>query len=251
MCGVFAGYCGVSAATCYTVNIYDEELHMFNIRTREIRELERTLKAVSDKALPYATHKALNDAAFDAMKGTKDNINAKMITRNTWTVRSVRVEKAKRGAIANQKAIVGFTEDYMEKQEFGGTKRGKSIPTTYSAGQSPTAQPRTRVPRKANRTGNIQLAHQRKGKTRKQRNFLSVRSGEKFVYLDLGHRRGIFKITGPKKKPKVNMVQDLTRSRTPIPKTPTLGPAFIAAQDRLPGYYLDALTYQLAQLGAN
>lgn len=233
------------------MDIYDEELRMFNIRTREIRELERTLKDISAKALPYATHHALNEAAFDAMKGTKDNINRKMITRNTWTERSIRVEKAKRGPIANQKAVVGSTADYMEKQEFGGTKRGKSIPTTYSAGQSPTARTRTRVPRKANRTGNIQLAHQRRGRSRKQRNFLAVRSGEKFVYLDLGHRRGIFKITGPKKRPKVNMVQDLTRSRTPIPKTPTLGPAFIAAQDRLPGYYSAALRFQLRRLGAN
>lgn len=226
------------------------DLQMFNIQTRQIREYERALKELSAKAIPYATHHALNEAAFDAMKGTKDNINDKMITRNTWTERSVRVEKAKRGPVASQKAVVGSTADYMEKQEFGGTKRGKSIPTTYSAGQSPTARTRTRVPRKANRTGNIQLAHQRRGSSRKQRNFLAVRSGEKFVYLDLGHRRGIFRITGSKKKPKINMVQDLSRSRTPIPKTPTLGPAFLAAQDRLPRYYTDALRFQLRRLGA-
>lgn len=222
---------------------------MFGIQSTEIKNMERQLKTLARQALPYATQKTLNDTAFDAMKTIKANINAKMVTRNTWTERSIRVEKSGRGAISSQKAIVGSTADYMEAQEFGGTKQGHSIPTSYSAGQSGNS--RTRVPRKANRITNISLAtrYASRGASNKQRNFLAVRSRESFIYMDLGHRRGIFRVTGSKKTPKINMVQDLTRSSTPIPKTPTIGPGFNEALTRLPAYYADALRFQLDRLG--
>ena len=222
---------------------------MFNIQSREIREAERKLKAFASQSLPDVTQRTLNDTAFDAMCVAKANVENNMINRNTWTQRSIRVDKAGRGSIRSQKAFVGSTEAYMEDQEFGGTKEGHSIPTTYSAGQSPSARKRTRVPRKANRTGNIQLAHRRRGSSRAQRNFIAVRSGEKFVYLDLGHRRGLFRITGGKRNPRVNMVQDLTRSSTPIPKNPWLKPAFDESLQRLPAYYADALRSQLRRQG--
>lgn len=222
---------------------------MFGIQTSDIRNLERQLNTLERQSMPYVTRRALNDTAFDAMNVIKANINANMVTRNTWTERSIRVEKSGRGAISSQKAIVGSTADYMEDQEFGGTKQGQSIPTSYSAGQSGNS--RTRVPRKANRITNISLAtrYAARGTSNKQRNFLAVRSREKFIYMDLGHCRGIFRVTGSKKTPKINMVQDLTRSSTPIPKNPTIGPGFEEALTRLPAYYADALRFQLDRLG--
>ena len=109
----------------------------------------------------------------------------------------------------------------------------------------------TILPYKANRITNISLAtrYASRGTSNKQRNFLAVRSREKFIYMDLGHRRGIFRVTGSKKTPKINMVQDLTRSSTPIPKNPTIGPGFEEALTRLPAYYADALRFQLDRLG--
>lgn len=222
---------------------------MFGIQSQEIRNLERQLNTLARQSMPYVTQRTLNDTAFDAMAAIKANIAGSMTLRNTWTQRSIRVEKSGRGSIASQRAIVGSTADYMVDQEFGGVKRGRSIPTSYSAGQ--TGSNRTRVPRKANRITNIALVtrYASRGRSNKQRNFLAVRSREKFVYMDLGHRRGIFKITGSKKTPKINMVQDLTRSSTPIPKNPTIGPGFNEALTRLPAYYADALRFQLRRQG--
>lgn len=220
---------------------------MFNIQSRDIRNLERQLLTLARQSMPYVTQRTLNDAAFDAMGVIKGNIADSMITRNTWTARSIRVDKSGRGPISRQRAIVGSTADYMEDQEFGGVKHGKSIPTTYSAGQSPTARQRTRVPRKANRIGNIDLVtrYASRGVNNRQRNLLAVKSREKFVYMDLGRRKGIFRITGTKKNPKINMVQDLTRNSTPIPKNPTIGPGFNDAVTRIPTYYAAALRFQL------
>lgn len=222
---------------------------MFNIQSRELRQLERQLQTLASRSMPYVTQKTLNDAAFDAMNVAKANIAGDMINRNTWTQRSVRVNKADRGPISRQRAVVGSTEDYMETQEFGGKKKTSNVPTPYSAGQSPTARTRTRVPRKANRMSNLQLAHQRRGVSRKQRNFLAVRSGEKFVYLELERRRGIFRITGGKRNRKVNMVQQLGHKGARVKPNPWLEPAFNDARGRIPTYYAAALRYQMRRQG--
>ena len=148
---------------------------------------------------------------------------------------------------------MGSVADYMEDQEFGATitrkgSKGKPIATSYAAGQE-GQQPRTKVPRKANKLASIQLKRNKQaGGSRKQRNLMAVKqaaaSGSKFVYMDLGRRQGIFRVLGGKKKPRVRMVWDLSNTTVIIPRRPTIGPAATATRRLMPEIYREALVFQ-------
>ena len=178
-----------------------------------------------------------------------------MINRNRFTVQSIRVNQTRTLNVRQQSAAVGSIADYMETQEFGGIeskqgKEGVAIPTSYSSGESENAQPRKRLPRKVNKMANIQLERRRKkGFSRKQQNLIAIKqaasTGRKFVFLDLGRRQGIFKVTGGKRRPKIKMAHDLTNESVVVPKNPWLKPSFDEAARMVPAFYADALRFQL------
>lgn len=227
---------------------------MIKIDDKQIKKYERDLKTFADRAYPYASRHTVNTSAFKAREIAQSNVRNDMVTRNKWTERSIQVEKTDTLNVSRQAAIVGSKADYMETQEFGGVEqssggKGVAIATSYSAGQE-GQRPRTRLPRRPNKMGAIQLQKRRKaGGSRKQQNFIAVReaaaSGQKFLYLDLGRRRGIFKVTGGKRKPKIKMVHDLSRASVTIPKRPWLAPAVKDTEKFIPGIYKDALVFQL------
>lgn len=231
---------------------------MFKINDKDIKRMEGDLKAFADRALPFATKNTLNQAAFTAQREAREGIRKTMTLRNPFTERSIQVEQTRTLNIRQQAAIVGSTADYMEVQEFGGSKvrkgkEGVAIPTTYSAGQGEGVQPRTRLPRKPNKLTNIRLSQRNKGRgSRRQRNLVAVKqaasSGSKYVFLDLGRRQGIFKVTGGKRRPKVRMVHDLSRDSVTIPKSPWLGPAVAATVPKIPQLYAASLRFQLKRL---
>lgn len=231
---------------------------MFHIDNKDIIKLEKKLKYLSYRSLPFATKQTLNDAAFQTQKIAKADITKKMIQRNKFTLQSIRVNKASGLDIRRQQSIIGSTADYMEIQEFGGqekksSKVGKPIATSYSSGEGQNTQPRMRLPVRTNKLQNIQLKRQRfKYKGRKQQNAILVReaskSNNKFVYLDLGQTKGIFKVVGKKKSIKVRMVHDLSRSSVTISKNPWLKPATDETLRMLPAFYADALRFQLRRL---
>lgn len=227
---------------------------MITVDDKQIKKFERDLKTFASRAYPYATRHTVNSSAFKAREIAQDNVRENMVTRNKWTERSIQVGKTGTLNVQRQAALVGSTAEYMETQEFGGTEtsssgKGVAIPTSYSAGQE-GQRPRTRLPRRPNKMAAIQLRKQRKrGTSRAQQNFIAVQeaaaSGTKFLYLDLGRRRGIFRVTGGKRKPRIKMVHDLTRSSVAIPKNPWLAPAVAEAEKFIPGFYRDALKFQL------
>jgi hypothetical protein len=231
---------------------------MFDIDDKDVKRLERELKTFAKRALPFATKNTLNRAAFDTQRESKEIIERKMITRNRFTLSSIRVDQARTLVIRNQSATVGSIADYMEDQEFGTTKASKgkegvSIATGYAAGQEGQRQ-RTRLPRKPNRMQSIQLQRRRKkGATRRQQNFIAIKqaaeSGRKFVFLDLGRRRGIFRVVGGKRKPRIKMVHDMTKRSVIIPRNPWLSPAVAATSRRIAGFYADSLRFQLKRQG--
>ena len=231
---------------------------MFEIDTREIKRMESDLETFARKALPFATRNTLNQAAFMAQREAKEGIRAKMVLRNRFTEQSIRVEQAKSLQIASQEAVTGSIADYMEDQEFGGvkSKRGKhgvAIATSYAAGQGEGVRPRTRLPRKPNKLGNIRLQRRRTGTgSRKQRNLIAIRqavkTSAKHVFLDLGRRKGIFRVVGGKRRPKIKMVQDLTSQSVVIPRTPWLAPAVDKTEPAIPGFYAASLRFQLKRL---
>jgi len=226
---------------------------MFEIDARDVKKYERDLKDFAGKALPYASRAMLTRSAFDARKEAQGNIRERMTTRNAWTVGRVRVEKARSLNIKQQEATMGSLAAYMETQEFGGMETGggkyQPIPTSYSAGQGRGAK-RTKLPRKPNRMQAIQLRKRTgAGLSRKAANQAAIQEaaggGNKFVFLDLGRRQGIFKVTGGKRRPKVQMVWDMTRRYVRVPATPTIGPAARTTQQRMPQFYSEALVQQL------
>lgn len=228
---------------------------MFRIQDRDVKRLENDLKAFQHKALPFATRNTLNQAAFTAMREARQNVGDDMVERNRYTRQSIRVEQARTLAISRQAATVGSIADYMADQEFGATqvktgKEGVAIPTSYSAGQGRDAQPRTRLPRKPNKMANIQLRKRsKKGASRKQQNLIAIKTaaenGHKYVFLDLGRRKGIFRVTGGKRRPKIQMVHDLTKQSVSIPRNPWLFPAVERTKPQVERLYAESLRFQL------
>lgn len=232
---------------------------MFSVDDKQIRRYERDIKDLSKKALPIATRFALNGMAKETMVAARAEVRNSMTLRNKFTERSILFRQAKGSNIRAMESATGSTADYMLDQEVSGTKtkrgsEGVSIPTPYSAGQGRGARPRKRLPRKANTLQSIRLRqNKRKGLSRKQSNLVAIKqaaeSGDKFVFLDLQRRKGIFKVTGGKRRPKLQMVHDLTRQSIRIPATPWLGPAVDATAPRRREIYVDALEFQMKRLG--
>lgn len=226
---------------------------MFSLHDRDLRRLERRLGALSQRALPFATRETINKMAFDSQKKARNEITEKMVLRNKFTISSIRVDQARGSNISAQKAIMGSTADYMDEQEFGGRKNrrsGKSvgIPTSFSAGLGRGARPRTRLPRAAYKMATIALrSGARRGRTAAQRNAISISMSKGgFAFLDLGRRKGIFKID---KKGNPTMVHDLSRPSVNIPALKWMKPAVDEVVNKRGEYYRRALEFQLARLG--
>lgn len=228
---------------------------MFDVDDKNIIRLEKDLKLFAKKALPFATKNTVNSAAFQTQKTVKSGLRDDLILRNRFTEQSIRVDQTRTLDVRRQAAIVGSTADYMRTQELGGSevktgKQGKAIPTSYSSGEGDDTQPRRRLPRKPNKLENIRLRRLgSKGKSRQQKNLIAVKaaasSGNKYVYLDLGRRKGLFKVVGGKRKPRVKMVHDLTRKSVTIPKKPWLLPAVRRTERNVPELYRKSLLFQL------
>lgn len=228
---------------------------MITINTNDVKRFERELKRIKQNALPYAMRSAINSAAFETRKAAQNELAQRMTLRNKWTANSIRVDRAKgREGVAK----TGSIEDYLERQEFGGVSRPakgdyKPIATSYAAGQGESVKPRTRLPRRPNRLSSISLNRgRRSGTNRKQRNklaFIEARdAGEKFVYMDLGRTKGIFRIIGRGRNAKPKMVWDLSQKTTRTPRRPWLKPATDKAAPRMPELYAKALKFQLDRL---
>jgi len=231
---------------------------MLSLDVYKIKQLELDLKTFKGRAYPYATRQAVNQAAFKAQKVAQLRVRNEMILRNAFTARSIRVDRARELVVSRQMAVVGSVAPYMETQEFGGTvlkrgKHGKPIATGYAAGQE-AQKPRTRLPKRANQLGVLQLKNRRKkGRGRLQQNLIAVKeaaaTGAKFVYLDLGKRKGIFRVLGGKRRTYIKMVHDLSHKSVTVPRNQWLLPSAKEAQRSMPQYYLDALRYQTARHG--
>lgn len=242
---------------------------MFSIENRGIKKLEDDLNEFAKKALPFATRKTLNDAAFQAQAIARADTKEGLTLRNNFTTRSIQVEQARTLNIRNQESVIGSTEEYMEDQEFGGrTKHAGQhqtvLPTSYAAGQAEGARPRTRLPRKPNKLSNIRLRKGRqmpKGASRRQKAFLTAlfaaQDNHKVVFIEGGEggRSAIYRVWGRNKKKgrftgvKLRMLYSLRRGSTQIPKRPWLKPAFDETVRMVPAFYADALRFQLRRRG--
>ena len=231
---------------------------MVTVDMRQVKRLEGDLKTFAERAYPFATKNTINQGAFHARSEWQENIRDEMTLRNKFTERSIRVEQSRTLDVRRQSATVGSIAPYMPDQEFGAVKSSKGkegtpIATSFAAGQGEGAE-RTRLVRKPNKLATIRLQKRGgRGASRKQRNAAAVTEAvatkRRYIFMDLGRRKGIFKVTGGKRKPRVRMVWDLTRQSVIIPKTPTLGPAVRKTERVMPDLYLKSLEFQAKRHG--
>jgi len=229
---------------------------MFDFDDKKLIQLEKDLKKFSDRAVPFANAAMLNKTAFETRKISQHIIRNKMITRNKFTVASVRVNKAKPVPNINrQQSEVGSIAKYMADQEFGAQKtakgkQGTPIATTTASGEGENAKKRRRLPKRVNKLAVIQLKNRGvKSKSRAQKNFIRVqqalKNNDKFVYLETSRRKFIGRIVKKGKDAKVKMVWDLSRRSVVIPRNPWLKPATDSASKKMPMFYRDALKFQI------
>lgn len=226
---------------------------MFEYKQTEIEKYLRDLGVMKERAIPFAIRNTVNGMAFKARTIWQGNIDRKFIQRNKFTRNSIRVERATGLDVRTMEATTGSIAPYMATQEDGGTKTSQSgkhvnIPTSESSGEG-EGKPRKRLPFPANRMKRIQLRSRVKSTSRRQRNAIAikqaVKAGNKFVYLELSRKNGIFKITGGKRKPRVRMMHDLSRRTVVIPQTKTLEPTVDETVRHGPTIAVQALRQQV------
>lgn len=221
---------------------------MFKVEMKGMDKLLKDLETMRKTAVPYAARNALNTAAFEARKLWQGEIRRAFTTRNTWTERTIIVEKARGTDLGRMQSVVGSTEEYMRKQEFGGMSRG-SVPTSVASGEGRGHPPRKKLVKAGNKLARIALGQRYRRGERKQRNavalHLAAKTGKKFVFLDLGRRKGVFKLGGPKRNPRIDMLWDTTSKVHTVRATPTLQPALRKLERKLPSIMTSAVIEQM------
>lgn len=232
---------------------------MFTMNDEDIKQLESDLKTFAIRAYPFATKNTVNRAAFTTRERIQAGMRKKMTLRNKFTERSIQVDQAKTLRVSQQEATTGSIASYMPDQEFGGTKtkrgsEGVPIATTSSSGEGRGVQPRRKLSKRSNKLSRIKLSKNRvKRASKKQEAFLRVKqaaaSGRKFIFLDLQKHPGIYRVKGGKRKPKIDLVHDMSRKSVRIPRTQTFLPATRATQKLIPRFYKESLIFQLKRHG--
>lgn len=221
---------------------------------KDLESLQKDLVLFSKKSVPFAMRNALNDTAFLGRKLWKKELRKSFTLRNTFTARSLRVVKVKRGKdAAKMFSMLGSISAYMGLQEEGGTQRTrggtKPIPTAVAAGQPLGSQPRTKVVRRPNRMGSIKLDRRIRSGSKAQRNAANVRQAarlkRKYAIIERdGGKKAIVKVTG-RKKLNVKMIWDLSRTSVRIKPRPTLQPVVTKLERLAPAIHRRAIINEL------
>ena len=229
---------------------------MMTMNSKSLIGLEKSLGRFK-LALPIAEQQTMNRAAIGTMQQAKVIVKKRMTIRNRWTLGSIRAERQKGLFSSAEPARAGSMMEYMADQEFGGTagkngKEGRRMTTPYGSGEGLQARPRKRMARGKNKIRKIRLQNtKQRGKSKKQRAFIAIRqaakSGRKFVFLDMPWtkgKKGIYKVIGGKKKPRIKMVHSLKKQRVVIPRRPWLMPAVEKIIPLIPRMYNSELKKQ-------
>jgi hypothetical protein len=226
---------------------------------RGVDEMQRQLQTLASRSLPFAARETVNGMAFAGRAAWQEEMRHALTLRNRFTERRALVERATTLRMSRMQAVLGHTEPYMATLEGGGAeradKRFRPIPTEVAAGQAKgsTKSGRKRAVRVANIITHLSRRIPGGGKSgsRKARNAKAIqgaiRTGRRLALLDLGKRKGIFRITG-RKKLNISMLYDLTRRVTPVPRVPTLRRAVERASAKGPELASRALEKQFERL---
>lgn len=229
-------------------------VHWLDVDASDIKRLARDLNTFAKKSAPYAMRYTLNDMAFDARGEWSGDMRSSMTLRNTYTQRSLGVRKTTGARIETMQSEVGSRAEGVLRQEKGVTqtahgKHGVPVPTTTAAGQGLQGR-RTRAVRRANYQTAIRLDQRSMGQaSSRQRNAVAIaiaqRKGNKFVFLDMGRRKGIFKLSSGSKRATVRMVYDLAHRAPRTKPNPMLARTLSSVTPRGPGFLAARIVQQL------
>jgi hypothetical protein len=231
-----------------------------SVQIRGVDEMQRQLETLAKRSVPFAARETLNTLAFEGRKIWQGEMRDSLTLRNRFTERRALVETARGLRIETMEATLGHTEPYMALLEHGkperAAKRFRPIPTEHAAGQAKgsLAGGRKRPVRKPlNIRGLGSLKFKRSGRGRKADNARAVqhaiKSGKRLALLDMGKRKGIYRVIGSKRNPEIRKLYDLTKSVTPMPKIPTLQRTLTKTLLMGPSVAHDALLKQLKRNG--
>lgn len=219
----------------------------------QVEGLRDKLEALTKKAIPYAVRNTLNYCAFEARRSWAQQLDKSMVLRNRYTASSLRVQKVGGGtSIPAMQSVTGSPLSYLELQEFGGTKtasgHGVPMPTKLAAGQTGGTQ-RTKAVQRKNYLRSIKLTSKvHEGTNQKQKNAIAISMAAKsggVVYLDLGRRKGLFKVSGNKRaRKKIRMLWSFSEKSQHVKPRPTLEPALRIVQMMGPKIMTAALEEQ-------
>lgn len=206
----------------------------------------RHLETFKRSAMPFAGRDSLNSQAFAARSLWQKQISREFILRNRFTERSIRVDKSTGLSMATMKAVVGSTAPYMATQETGGVDQG-AVPAEAASGES--SLPRRRLVRRPNKLSVISLTRRGRKGSRRQRNAVSIamarKSGSKFVFLETERTKGIFRLTGGKRSPRVRIVWNTAKKTHRIAAQPTMQPALKKLEPHVDRINVAAIKRQL------
>lgn len=228
---------------------------LLEIEFRGADRLLKDLRIAREKALPYAARDALNSAAFAAQAEWRDTVAREFTLRNTFTVRSIRVDKAQGTSLRDMQAVVGSTAPYMADQEEGaivsGRGKRKAIPGPGAAGQAAGGK-RTKLVRARYKLSAISVAAPPGGGYgRRRRNAIAIavalQRGQRFALLNRskGNGRALFELTPRRTRVRVKLLWDVSRSSVRVSPTPTLSMSLQRVSPKLPLMCREALLRQL------
>lgn len=227
---------------------------MISLDTKNIKLLQARLDVLDKKGFPKATRDTLNITVANARKTARRLIQENMVIKGAKNsnpaLRGVQFDQTQSLIVKDQKAVIGHTSPFWPLQEFGGTvfakgKDGLPIPTGAAANQRGVAI-RTRQVAARNRLSRIKLGRSTvRAKNRKQRNAVLIaqakkRGAKKDVFLDLGAKKGIFRVG----KDKITMMYDVSEKSARLRPRPAIFPAATRQAKFIPEVYERQLTKQ-------
>jgi hypothetical protein len=230
-----------------------------NVSLVGLDAMQRELETIAKRSVPFAARETLNGLAFAGREAWQDEMRQALTLRNRFTERRALVDRARTLRMSAMEARLGHTEEYMRLLELGkpetAAKRFRAIPTEAAAGQargslSGGRKKAVRPSAIITRLGSLKVRGA-KARSRKANNARAVqgaiRTGRRLALLDLGRGKGIYRIMGGKRRPKIVKLYDLSRRRTPVPRTPTLERALARALAKGPALAHAALSKQLTR----
>jgi hypothetical protein len=228
-----------------------------SVRLVGVEAMERALHTMVVRLIPRAARDTVNSLAFAGREAWQDEMRQSLTLRNRFTERRALVERATTLRISAMQATLGHTEPYMALLEEGkpepAHKRFRPVPTEIAAGQAFGSlrggrKARVRPSAVITRLGNLAVKGA-KSRSRKANNARAVRgairSGHRLALLDLGRGKGIYRVMGGRRKPRIVKLYDLSRRSTPMPRIPTLERAVERAAAQGPAIALAAVARAL------